>query len=42
MHIYLAYEHFEADLNLIDSKQNRVPLGLDNFDLFYAGGRLYF
>ena len=42
MHIYIAYEHFEADLGLIDSNQNRVPISLDNFDLFYAGGRLYF
>ena len=42
MHVYIAYEHFEADLGLIDSNQNRVPISLDNFDLFYAGGRLYF
>jgi predicted porin len=42
MHIYLAYEHFEADVSLIDINQNKVPLSLDNFDLFYAGGRLYF
>ncbi len=42
MHVYLAYEHFEADLSLIDSTNNRVPLSLDNFDLFYAGGRIYF
>jgi hypothetical protein len=42
MHVYLAYEHFEADLSLIDSTRAHVPLNLDNFDVFYAGGRLYF
>ena len=42
MHVYLAYEHFEADLSLINSTRAHVPLNLDNFDVFYAGGRLYF
>lgn len=42
MHVYLAYEHFNADLSLINSTRAHVPLNLDDFDLIYAGGRLYF
>ena len=42
MHLYAVYEHFEADINVIDVNRERVPLSLDNFDLFYAGARLYF
>ena len=42
MHVYLAYEHFNADLNLIDVNRDHVPLKLDDFDLIYSGARLYF
>ncbi len=42
MHLYFVYEHFEPDVSLIDKNQSHVPLSLDNFDLFYAGGRIYF
>ena len=42
MHLYVAYEHFDANLKLIDSSKNRVPLSLDGFDLVYSGGRIYF
>jgi predicted porin len=42
MHVYLAYEHFNADLNLIDSSRDHVPLKLDSFDVIYSGARLYF
>jgi predicted porin len=42
MHVYIAYEHFDADLSLIDSTRARVPINLDDFDLVYAGGRIYF
>jgi len=42
MHLYVAYEHFDAELKLIDSSKNRVPLSLDGFDLVYTGGRIYF
>ena len=42
MHIYAVFEHFEADVNLIDSSRNRVPLSIDDFNLGYVGGRLYF
>jgi hypothetical protein len=41
-HLYTVYEHFEPDVSLIDINQKHVPLSLDNFDLFYAGGRIYF
>ena len=42
MHLYVAYQHFNADLDLIDVNKNRVPLSLEGFDLLYTGGRLYF
>ena len=42
MHLYVAYEHFDANLKLIDSSKNRVPLSLDGFDIVYSGGRIYF
>jgi predicted porin len=42
MHVYLAYEHFNADMNLIDVNRDHVPLSLDSFDVIYSGARLYF
>ena len=42
MHVYFVYQHFDADVSLIDSNRDNVPLSLDDFDLFYAGGRIYF
>ena len=42
MHLYLAYQHFNADINLIDVNKNRVPVSLEGFDLLYTGGRIYF
>jgi len=42
MHLYLAYRHFDASLGLIDVNKKRVPVSLDDFDLFYSGGRIYF
>jgi len=42
MHLYLAYQHFDASLGLIDVNKKRVPVSLDDFDLFYSGGRIYF
>jgi predicted porin len=42
MHIYAVFEHFEPDVDLIDSSRNRVPLSIDDFNLGYVGGRLYF
>jgi hypothetical protein len=41
-HLYAAYQHFEANVSLIDSNRDRVPLSLDDFDVIYTGGRLYF
>ncbi len=40
MHLYVAYEHFNADVDLIDVDRNRVPISIDHFNLIYAGGRL--
>ena len=42
MHLYVAYEHFNADVDLIDVDRNRVPISIDDFNLIYAGGCLYF
>ena len=50
MHLYLAYQHFDADLNLVtrdpsvspNGKLKNVPVSIDDFDLFYSGGRIYF
>jgi hypothetical protein len=42
MHLYLAYQHFNADLSLIDVNKKHVPLSLEDFDLVYSGGRIYF
>jgi hypothetical protein len=38
MHLYVAYEHFNADVDLIDVDRNRVPISIDDFNLIYAGG----
>jgi predicted porin len=50
MHVYLAYQHFDADLSLVtrdpsvspNGKLKRVPVSIDDFDLIYSGGRIYF
>jgi hypothetical protein len=50
MHVYLAYQHFNADLSLVtrdapvspNGKLKNVPVSIDDFDLFYTGGRIYF
>jgi predicted porin len=42
MHLYAVFEHFDPTVDLIDVNRNHVPLALDSFDLFYAGGRIYF
>jgi hypothetical protein len=58
-HLYVAYQHFDADINLVTrdgvscspnnnlncksfGKLRNVPESLDNFDLIYSGGRIYF
>jgi hypothetical protein len=50
MHVYLAYEHFDGDINLVtrdpsfspNGKLKNVPVSIDDFDLIYSGGRIYF
>ena len=49
MHLYLVYQHFNADLSLVtrdlrfpEGKLKNVPVSIDDFDLIYSGGRIYF
>ncbi|MGH6826486.1 porin [Methyloceanibacter sp.] len=50
MHLYLVYQHFNADLSLVtrdpsvspNGKLKNVPVSIDDFDLIYSGGRIYF
>ena len=50
MHVYLAYQHFNADMSLVtrdpsvspNGKLKNVPVSIDDFDLIYSGGRIYF
>ncbi|HET9606464.1 MAG TPA: hypothetical protein VFO87_05395 [Nitrospira sp.] len=50
MHLYLAYQHFNADMSLVtrdpsvspSGKLKNVPVSIDDFDLIYTGGRIYF
>lgn len=50
MHLYLAYQHFDADMSLVtrdpsvspNGKLKNVPVSIDDFDLIYSGGRIYF
>ena len=50
MHLYLAYQHFNADMSLVtrdpsvspNGKLKNVPVSIDDFDLIYSGGRIYF
>jgi hypothetical protein len=49
-HLYAAYQHFNADLDLVTrdlavsphGKLKSVGESIDDFDVFYTGGRLYF
>ena len=52
-HLYAAYQHFDASLSLVTrcesstecntfGKLRHVPESIDDFDVFYTGGRLYF
>jgi predicted porin len=40
--IYAVYQHFTADVDLVDSSLNHVAAPLDDFQLFYSGARIYF
>jgi hypothetical protein len=42
MHLYAVYQHFTADVDLVDASLNHVAAPLDDFQLFYSGARIYF
>ena len=50
MHLYAVYQHLTADVDLVTRDPSVSPTGklkgvgapLDDFDLFYTGGRIYF
>ena len=50
MHLYAVYQHLTADVDLVTRDPAVSPTGklksvgapLDDFDLFYTGGRIYF
>jgi len=50
MHLYVAYQHFNADMSLVtrdpsvspNGKLKNVPVSIDDFDVIYTGGRIYF
>ena len=42
MHLYAVYQHFTADVDLVDASLNHVAAPLDDFQLFYAGARICF
>jgi predicted porin len=42
MHLYAVYQHFTPDVSLVDSSLKHVSAPLDDFQLFYTGGRIYF
>ena len=43
MHVYFVYQHFDSpDFDVINKNQNQISVPLEGFDLFYAGGRMYF
>lgn len=41
-HLYAVYQHFTADVDLVDASLNHVAAPLDDFQLFYSGARIYF
>jgi predicted porin len=50
MHVYVAYQHFDANLSLVtrdptvspNGKLKNVPVSIDDFDVIYSGARIYF
>lgn len=50
LHLYAAYQHFDASVDLVtrdlsvspNGKLKRIGESLDDFDVFYSGGRIYF
>jgi hypothetical protein len=50
LHLYAVYQHFTPDISLVtrdpsvspNGKLKRIGEPLDDFDVFYTGGRIYF
>jgi hypothetical protein len=52
-HLYAVYQHFDGSVTLVTrcesatsctsfGKLRNIPESIDNFDVFYTGGRIYF
>ena len=42
MNLYVAYQHIEPDVDLVDSALDSVSAPLDDFDVVFAGARMQF
>jgi len=42
LNLYAGYQHIDPSIDLVDASLNRVPVTLDEFDVFFAGGRIQF
>ena len=42
LHLYGVYQHFSADVDLVNAKLAKVSAPLDDFQLFYSGARIDF
>ena len=42
MNLFIAYQHIQPDVDLVDSTLTNVPVPLDDFDVIFAGGRIQF
>ncbi|MGB3020526.1 MAG: hypothetical protein WBB50_00195 [Methyloceanibacter sp.] len=42
LNLYAAYQHIDPEIKLVDSNLDRVPIALEEFDVFYMGGRIQF
>jgi Gram-negative porin len=42
MDLYIVYQHIDPSVALVDANLNRVAAPLDDFDVVFAGARLYF
>ena len=42
MSLYIAYQHIEGDMDLVDSALNPVSTPIDDFDVIFSGARIYF
>ncbi|ODA66778.1 hypothetical protein A7A08_02546 [Methyloligella halotolerans] len=42
VHLYVVYQHYEPEVDLVDSSRSAVSAPLDDFHLLYAGGYVFF